>query len=264
MRSAKSVRRGMLLVGIALLITLLSAPAALAAKPASNGHGHSGGGTPPPPTGGGPYVVCIDPGHGGSDSGATASYNGTTLLEKDLTLEIAAILGQELTGQNYQVAYTRTSDVYMTNTQRAEACNAANANVVIAIHLNATSSGDTIDYFQDFWGKKNKDLAFSQTITNNYSIPSADDPSVKLTDNPVGQFASSVMLKTNCPATLAETVFLSDAAEQQALYHGINTAGITPTTVNFTTLQDATWSGTRQMTIATALDQGINAWFTGQ
>lgn len=268
MRPVQSVRRVMLLVGIALLIVLLSAPAALAAKPNSNGHGHNGGGPTPVPSN---PVVCIDPGHGGTDSGATATYKGTTLMEKDLTLQIAAILGQQLSGQHYQVAYTRTTDVYMTNTQRAEACNAANANVVIAIHLNATSSGNTIDYFQDFWGKKNKDLAFSQTIMDNYAISPVDpnNTNTYLTDNPVGQFASSVLLKTNCPATLAETVFLSDANEQEALYDGIINSGITETPagsisindVKFATLQNGNWTGTRQLTIATALDQGINKWF---
>ncbi len=231
MKSIRPLRRVLFLAGLALLIALLTGSAALAAKPDS--HGHGGGSTPTPTPTPGPKVICIDPGHGGSDPGAV--YGG--LQEKDITLQIAGILGKELGDQGYGVTYTRTTDVYMTNTQRAEACNAANADAVIAIHLNA-SSNQSIDYFQDFWGKKNKDLAFAQAITDHYSIKAATGTG-DLTDNAVGQFASSVLLKTNAPATLAETVFLSNTDEQKLLSDGTNA---------------------RQQEIADALDAGLVAW----
>lgn len=38
------------------------------------------------------YKVCVDPGHGGSDPGATRTYNGVTYYEKNLNLSIANYL----------------------------------------------------------------------------------------------------------------------------------------------------------------------------
>ena len=55
----------------------------------------------------GEKVIVIDAGHGGEDSGAIG-VNGA--YEKDLNLQIAIILGEELKNRGYTVVYTRTED----------------------------------------------------------------------------------------------------------------------------------------------------------
>ncbi len=52
-------------------------------------------------------LIIIDAGHGGEDSGAIGS-NG--VYEKDLNLEIANSLGEELKKEGFAVLYTRTTD----------------------------------------------------------------------------------------------------------------------------------------------------------
>ena len=52
-------------------------------------------------------VIVIDAGHGGEDSGAIG-VNG--IYEKDLNLEIAMIVGEELKSKGYTVVFTRTED----------------------------------------------------------------------------------------------------------------------------------------------------------
>ena len=52
-------------------------------------------------------VIIIDAGHGGEDSGAIGA-DGT--LEKDLNLQIAMTIGEELKTRGYSVVYTRTED----------------------------------------------------------------------------------------------------------------------------------------------------------
>lgn len=52
-------------------------------------------------------TIIIDAGHGGEDCGAIGT-NG--VYEKDLNLEIANILGEELKKLGYAVIYTRTTD----------------------------------------------------------------------------------------------------------------------------------------------------------
>ncbi len=52
-------------------------------------------------------TIIIDAGHGGEDSGAV-SPNG--ILEKDLNIKIAFLIGEELTNRGYKIIYTRTED----------------------------------------------------------------------------------------------------------------------------------------------------------
>ena len=52
-------------------------------------------------------TVIIDAGHGGEDSGAVG-VNGA--MEKDLNLDIALLVGEELISRGYTVVYTRTED----------------------------------------------------------------------------------------------------------------------------------------------------------
>lgn len=52
-------------------------------------------------------VIIIDPGHGGEDSGAIGV---SGRLEKDLNLEMALLIGEELAQKGFTVVYTRTED----------------------------------------------------------------------------------------------------------------------------------------------------------
>ena len=52
-------------------------------------------------------VIVIDAGHGGEDSGAIG-VNGS--YEKDINLQIATEIGEELKSRGYTVVYTRTED----------------------------------------------------------------------------------------------------------------------------------------------------------
>lgn len=84
-----------------------------------------------------PVVVCIDPGHGGSNEGAL--YNG--LKEKDLTLQIANAMYQELSlYEDVIVVMTRTADVDLTLEQRAQIAADVGADFLYSIHLNASPS----------------------------------------------------------------------------------------------------------------------------
>jgi N-acetylmuramoyl-L-alanine amidase len=181
--------------------------------------------------------VCIDAGHGGNDPGA--SYG--SLVEKNLTHEIASKLKVLLEAANagYSVVLTRPGDESLGNTERATICNNQQADVVLSIHLNAAPSDQSIDYFQAFYGKQIKDAAWTQTIWNNYNL-ALPNSTTQLPKHATTQFASGLLLKTNAPACLAETVFLSNPAEQAVLGDG---------------------TGNRQQAIAQNLFNGIVAWY---
>lgn len=90
-----------------------------------------------PPTKKKQFVVMIDPGHGGRDTGTpgTGRYKTT---EKDIALDVSLALGKMLAKlPNIKVIYTRTKDTYPTLSQRAVATNKKKADLFISIHCNA-------------------------------------------------------------------------------------------------------------------------------
>lgn len=81
------------------------------------------------------FVVVIDAGHGGKDGGAV----GTYAKEKDITLNVAKLLGEKITNEynDIKVVYTRSTDKYLTLQQRADIANNAKGNLFISIHVNS-------------------------------------------------------------------------------------------------------------------------------
>lgn len=80
-------------------------------------------------------TLVIDPGHGGDKPGAL----GKHCQEKELTLSIAKKFGK-LVEDNYpdvKVIYTRTTDVDVALSERANIANRAKADLFISIHINS-------------------------------------------------------------------------------------------------------------------------------
>lgn len=85
---------------------------------------------PAPPR---PFVVVIDPGHGGMDPGAIRS----GMQEKDLTLDI----GRELTRQieavpGYRAVLTRSGDYFVSLAERVRIAQKAQGDIFVSIHCN--------------------------------------------------------------------------------------------------------------------------------
>jgi N-acetylmuramoyl-L-alanine amidase len=165
-------------------------------------------------------TVVLDPGHGGGDTGAR--YPALGLEEKWLVLDIANRSTMTLTNLGYRVCLTRVDDsTNPSNTERAQYANSVNGKVMVLIHLNGSTNAN-VNYTQTFWGKKNKDLAFSQHMYNAL-YPALDDvdgngtPDGQVSGNNVGQFASGAMLKSTMPSTLTESVFVTNDAEAKRL-----------------------------------------------
>ncbi|MBR1837708.1 MAG: N-acetylmuramoyl-L-alanine amidase, partial [Kiritimatiellae bacterium] len=82
--------------------------------------------------------VCIDPGHGGEDSGAT-SRDGA-LAEKTVALDIAKRLRKMLLADGAEVMLTRESDAaYPTLDARVAKAKKWKADLFVSIHLNANA-----------------------------------------------------------------------------------------------------------------------------
>ena len=86
-------------------------------------------------------TICLDPGHGGNDSGAIGVNN---VYEKNLTLKIAQYCKQELEKYNCHVVMTRTGDTNPSLGDRANFAKSQGAQYLISIHLNSAAGGGAV------------------------------------------------------------------------------------------------------------------------
>ena len=196
--------------------------------------------------------IVLDPGYGDTDKGAVYNANGIYLTEKEEVLKIALILEGLLEddyGTRYNVCMTRRDDVELSNRDRYTYANTTGAKVLVSIHMNG-STDPKVDYTTTLFGKWQKDKAFAYSIFgDNVDPPKINPPTyglrTLLAANGSGNYiatrtpynyASGVLLKSNMPATIAETVFITNHDEAKLLSAGL----------------------TRHTEIAVALEKGIN------
>ncbi|WP_026755690.1 N-acetylmuramoyl-L-alanine amidase [Sediminibacter sp. Hel_I_10] len=83
------------------------------------------------------FVVVLDAGHGGHDSGNL----GSGYREKEIALKIVLAVGNALKeNKGIQVIYTRDSDKFVTLRGRAKIANDADADLFVSVHCNAHNS----------------------------------------------------------------------------------------------------------------------------
>ncbi len=86
-------------------------------------------------------TVMIDPGHGGAGTeGAGAIY--PPYMEKNLTLEVASRLCEELNAAGISAGMTRTTDTALSLPERASIAKNAGAKLLVSIHFNASGPHD--------------------------------------------------------------------------------------------------------------------------
>ena len=82
------------------------------------------------------FVIMIDPGHGGLDSGTIGS--DSKILEKDITLKFAKELYKELAKYpQYKVFLTRSSDENLSLNSRKQKAKDMKANIFISLHTDS-------------------------------------------------------------------------------------------------------------------------------
>ncbi|HET6410503.1 MAG TPA: N-acetylmuramoyl-L-alanine amidase [Anaeromyxobacter sp.] len=86
-----------------------------------------------------PFVVVLDPGHGGDQDGALSP---TGVKEKDLTLEIAQRVGATLHRRGIRVVLTRSGDLSVPLANRPAIANAIGADLFLSIHLNSMPTAE--------------------------------------------------------------------------------------------------------------------------
>jgi N-acetylmuramoyl-L-alanine amidase len=163
-------------------------------------------------------AVAVDPGHGGVDSGA--KYYG--IVEKELTMDIAAKLAETLRQSGATVVLTRETDIdYYTRgkggkrsdlKKRTEIINASGAAVFVSIHANAIRGGRWFGAEVYYNPACEESKLLAQTMQR------------ALRDFPPGNKRQAkedsdilVLKDTTIPGVLVETGFLSNPREAAML-----------------------------------------------
>ncbi len=131
-----------------------------------------------------PFLVMIDPGHGGYDPG-TQSSGG--MMEKELALQIAMRLKTALQARGIRAALTRSSDVFISLADRTRIANQAGADLFVSIHLNSSPNTDTtgieVYYLNNTTDRATIRLARMENASaEGYGAPDASNLNYILTD----------------------------------------------------------------------------------
>lgn len=154
--------------------------------------------------------VYIDPGHGGTDSGAV----GNGLQEKALTLDISLQLRSILLANwNVDVRMSRTTDITRSLAYRTDDANAWGADLFVSVHIN--SGGGT--GFESY-----RYLTADAATTN---LHNALHPRViagmrsvgSVTDRGLKSANFHVLRETTMPAVLTENLFIDTVADANLL-----------------------------------------------
>jgi N-acetylmuramoyl-L-alanine amidase len=192
-------------------------------------------------------VIVIDPGHGGSESGASSE---TGLLEKRVTLTLARGLRRRLlTNKGIRVVLTRDEDRTLALDERTAIANQNRADLFLSLHLNASprtnaygaetyflsteatddaarttaalenrsySKGDTDDLDLLLWDlAQNRHLARSSALAE--AIQGQMNALVGTRDRGVRQAPFRVLMGATMPAVLVEVGFISNPDESERL-----------------------------------------------
>ncbi|MBP3701719.1 MAG: N-acetylmuramoyl-L-alanine amidase [Lachnospiraceae bacterium] len=152
-----------------------------------------------------PYIVAIDPGHGGRDPGAVSEGR----QEKDDVLRLALTVGALLEQNGIDVVYTRTTDVYNTPFEKATMANNSGADLFVSFHRNATPSGEASGAEVLVYEDAGLPAELARNILDELEQVGFIDRGVIERKNLV------VLRRTQMPSVLIETGFIDNQADNE-------------------------------------------------
>jgi N-acetylmuramoyl-L-alanine amidase len=154
--------------------------------------------------------IVVDPGHGGNDSGAASSFNGTSYQEKTVNLQLSEFLQRELQNRGAIVTMTRTTDVNPSLDDRQVIINRVAPALSISIHHDASASGRVgAEGSSIYWyHPQSQNLA---AFMLDYFSRNGNRPI--LNNNGVLQKSFAVARPSGAPAVLLEVGFMTNQKE---------------------------------------------------
>ncbi|MFD1672174.1 N-acetylmuramoyl-L-alanine amidase [Agrilactobacillus yilanensis] len=144
-------------------------------------------------------TIVLDPGHGGSDSGALSN---SGQYEKKYTLAVAQQVASRLREAGANVIMTRSSDQSVSLAKRPQISNNTNADAFISFHFDSTESSNDASGITTYYYSKSKDSPLAKDLSQQLS-------SLPLT-NKGTQYGDYQVLRDNVrPSVLLELGYIN-------------------------------------------------------
>ncbi len=145
--------------------------------------------------------VVIDAGHGGVDNGVVVS----SILEKELTLNIANRIKELNPNDNIEIILLRDDDKFISLGERVKRVNELKPDLLISLHYNAEVKGDE-NGVEIYVGVDNSKNEMSRKEAEKIFAAYPE----KLNKRGVKEANFLILNKSNCPSILIELGFLTN------------------------------------------------------
>ncbi len=196
--------------------------------------------------------LVLDPGHGGSETGAIGP---SGLTEAALNLDVAHRAAQLLEAQGADVVLTRTSDVRVTLRTRAEIATALQPQAFISVHHNAspmaTSTTPGSEVYHQLASPDSKRLAgllweeYQRELApfgSRWGVSDEPGALARRSDKTGDDYYGVLRMSHGVPAVLSEAAYISQPAEDALLnteaFRAAEAKAIADAFVRFVTTDD--------------------------
>lgn len=181
-------------------------------------------------------TVCIDPGHGGKDTGNhTGGFFGRN--EKTCVLALAQDVATQLKAAGFNVILTRTKDTFVDLDARPDIANRRGADLFVSLHYNATvSSKATVNGIETYcitpvgasssnaggrgasYGSTPANRVENQSLQLAYQVQRALTRGLGAPDRGVRRARFAVLRDAQMPAILVEAGYMTHPTEGKKIF----------------------------------------------
>lgn len=154
-------------------------------------------------------VIVIDPGHGGHDPGAL----GARSKEKDNVLKVALRMKGILEKHGHKVILTRSTDKYLTLSERAKIANNHKADIFVSLHDNSAVNKSATGFETFIYNKTSN----NNTIKLQKEVHDAIAKKIGIRNRGKKKANFAVVRETRMPAVLIEYAFISNYNDETIL-----------------------------------------------
>ena len=178
-------------------------------------------------------TICLDPGHGGRDTGNHTFWHS----EKTYTLALASELRDQLKAAGFNVVLTRTKDSYVELPDRPAQANRHGADLFVSLHFNATQTGrDQVEGVETYCvtpigasstNARGEGSNHGSTVANRdgdgsllfaYQVQKSLVQNLNMDDRGVRHARFAVLCDAAMPAILIECGYMTHPAEGKKIY----------------------------------------------
>ncbi|MCS7180352.1 MAG: N-acetylmuramoyl-L-alanine amidase [bacterium] len=154
------------------------------------------------------FIIVIDPGHGGHDTGAIGTFG---LKEKDVNLDVSLRLEKYLRKQlqnypNIELYLTRKEDVFISLEDRVNMAKTLNADIFFSVHTNSSRYNKNATGFETFY-------PYSKIETN--ILPKAEDGEGEIEGKNNDSVLSQILNNLNETDVIEESRILAEVIQEK-------------------------------------------------